>query len=461
MNELPDTISTTDKILDTVAHLLPEVQLPKRPVSLKERLLWTGGILIIFFILGEITIYGVSQEAQDYFGFFKAVLASESGTLITLGIGPVVAGGIFLQLFQGAEILHFDLTSHHGRARYQTAQKLLAIFLCFFEAAVYIFAGAFGSYDFGREIFLILQVGGGALLILLMDEVVTKWGFGSGISLFIVGGVAKDVFWKIFSFLPSSSEGGQLIGAVPGFIQSIASGAPVLMRTDLPDMVEVAATLVIFLIVVYFESLWISIPLSMGRFRGTKGGYPVRFLYASVIPVIFTMSVFGTFQLFARSIENRFHLGILGQFSSTGHAVGGIMYYISPPRGIDQVVREPERALIYLVIVLVLCAFFARMWTGYVGMDAKSVAQRIQESGMQVAGFQRDIRVIETVLNKYLPQVTLMGGIAVGLLSILADFTHALGTGTGILLAVMITYRMYADLVRVPDLPESVRKLLS
>ncbi|MBU6998275.1 MAG: preprotein translocase subunit SecY [Theionarchaea archaeon] len=461
MNELPDTPSTTDKILDSIAHILPEVQLPKRPVPMKERLLWTGGVLTLFFILGEITIYGVSQEAQDYFGFFKAVLASESGTLITLGIGPIVAGGIFMQLFQGAEIFHFDLTSHQGKARYQTAQKMLALFLCLFEAAVYIFAGAFGEYGFGREVFLTLQIGFGAVLVLFMDEVVTKWGFGSGVSLFIVGGVAKDIFWKTFSFLPSSEQGGQLIGAVPGFIQSIVSGAPVLIRTDLPDVVEVAATLLIFLIVVYSETLRITIPLSMGRFKGTKGGYPVRFMYASVIPVIFTMSVFGTFQLFARSIENRFHLGILGQFSATGQAVGGIMYYISPPRGIDQVMRDPERALIYLVIVLVLCAFFARMWTGYVGMDSKSVAQRIQESGMQVAGFQRDIRVIEMMLDKYIPQVTLMGGIAVGLLAILADFTHALGTGTGILLAVMITFRMYTDLVRAPDLPASMRKLLS
>ncbi|MBU7014175.1 MAG: preprotein translocase subunit SecY [Theionarchaea archaeon] len=461
MNELPDIISTTDRILDRAAHLLPEVRLPDRPVTMKERLLWTGGVLTIFFILGEITIYGVSQEAQDYFGFFKAVLASESGTLITLGIGPVVAAGIFMQLFQGAEIFHFDLGSHHGRARYQTAQKLLALFLCFFEAAVYILAGAFGEYGIGRDVFLILQIGFGATLVLFLDEVVTKWGFGSGVSLFIVGGVAKDIFWKTFSFLPSSSEGGQLVGAVPGFVQSIVNGTPVLIRSNLPDIVEVAATLVIFLIVVYFESLRISIPLSMGRFRGTKGGYPVKFMYASVIPVIFTMSVFGTFQLFARSIENRFHLGILGQFSASGQAVGGIMYYISPPRGLDQVAKDPERALIYLVIVLVLCAFFARMWTGYVGMDAKSVAQRVQESGMQVAGFQRDIRVIETVLNKYIPQVTLLGGVAVGLLAILADFTHALGTGTGILLAVMITYRMYTDLMRAPDLPDVMRKLFS
>lgn len=449
------------KVLDPLVHVLPEVEPPKTPVSLRNKVLWTGLVLIIYFILGEITIYGVTQEAQDFFQFFKAVLASESGTLITLGIGPIVAASIFMQLFQGAEIFHFDLTSHEGRARYQGAQKLLAIFLCFFEAAVYILAGAFGSYTFGREIFLIAQIGCGALLILLMDEIITKWGFGSGVSLFIAGGVTKDILWKAFSIQPSAAHGGQYIGAIPGFIQSIREGTPLFMRGDLPDLVQVLFTVLLFVVVVYFETLWVDVPLSLGRFRGKRGGYPVKFIYASVIPVIFTMSIFGTFQFFAKSIESRFPTGILGQFDASGHTVGGIMYYLSPPRGISRLLAQPHRAFIYVVIVVILCAYFARLWTEITGMDAKAVAQKIQQSGVQVAGFQRDIRVIETVLDKYIPQVTVMGGIAVGLLAVTADFTNALGTGTGILLAVSIVYRFYLDLVRDPELPDRIRNAIT
>lgn len=447
-------------LLDPLIHVLPEVESPKTAVPLKKKLTWTGIILVIYFILGEITIYGVTQEAQDFFQFFKAVLASESGTLITLGIGPIVAASIFMQLFQGAEIFHFDLTSHEGRARYQGAQKMLAIFLCFFEAAIYILVGAFGSYTLGREIFLIAQIGFGALLILLMDEIVTKWGFGSGISLFIAGGVAKDIIWKTFSVQQSATTGGQYIGAFPGFIQSILDGTPLLMRGDLPDMVQVASTVLLFVVVVYFETLWVDVPLSLGRFTGRRGGYPVKFIYASVIPVIFTMSIFGTFRFFAKSVESRFHIGILGQFDSAGNTVGGIMYYLSPPRGISRLLEQPHRAIIYMVIVVVLCAFFAQLWIEISGMDAKAVAKKIQQSGVQVAGFQRDIRVIETVLDKYIPQVTVMGGIAVGLLAVTADFTNALGTGNGILLAVSIMYRFYLDLRRDPELPDSVRKAL-
>jgi len=456
----PDPSSVSDRVLDFGTGLLPKIEAPAESLSLKKKLSWSGIILVVYLILGEIPIYGMAEQAQDYFSFVKAVLASESGTLITLGIGPLVTAGIFMQLFQGADIFHFDLYSHEGRARFQGSQKLLAVFLCFFEAALYVFMGAFGEFGLGREIFLIMQVGFGALLIVLMDEIVTKWGFGSGISLFIVGGVAKDIFWKLFSFQASSAHGGQYIGAFPGLIQSLLKGSPLWIRADLPDMVQVFFTVLIFMLAVYFETLWVEVPLSSGRFRGIRGGYPLKFIYASVIPVILTMSVFGTFGLIVRTIESRFPTGILGTFDARGNAIGGIMYYLTPPRGILRVIDDPYRALIYLVIVVVFCAFFAVLWIDITGMNSKTVAQRIQHAGVQVAGFKRDIRVIESVLNRHIPQVTILGGIAVGILASVANFTSALGTGTGILLAVSITYRMYQDLRKDPELPENIGRIL-
>ena len=460
MNDEEPEHTFLDTILDSLTEILPKVENPRDSVPLKKMLIWSGIILVIYFILGEITIYGVTQEAQDYFSFVKVVFASRIGTLTTLGIGPVVTAGIFMQLFQGADIFHFDLTTHEGRARFQGTQKLLAIFLCFFEAAIYVLAGAFGSYRAGIQIFLILQIAFGAVLIVLMDEVVTKWGFGSGISLFIAGGVSRDIFWRLFSFEQSAAYSGEYVGALPSFVESLIHGSPVWLRAQLPDITQVFFTVIIFLVVIYFEELWVEVPLSSGRFRGTRGGYPLKFIYASVIPVILTMSVFGTYGFFVRSLSSVFNTGILGRFDASGSAAGGILYYLSPPRGLVAVVNEPERAVIYLVLVIVFCAFFAVMWTNLTGMDSKTVAQRIQGAGAQVAGFQRDIRVLEKILDRHIPQVTILGGIVVGLLASLSDFTRALGTGTGILLAVSILYRMYLDLVRHPELPERVRKFL-
>jgi preprotein translocase subunit SecY len=428
-------------------RFLPEVSIPKRHVAFKEKITWSGIILIIYFLLGEIPLYGMVQSAQDQFGYLKAVLASEAGTLVTLGIGPVVMAGIFMQLFQGAEIFHFDLTTHEGKTLFQGIQKLLAIFLCVFEAALYVWSGAFGRLGTDVMVFLMLQMALGAFLVLLMDEVVTKWGFGSGISLFIAGGVAKDIFWKMFSFLEVEEFPGQFVGAVPDFIRSVVAGTPTWTRTGLPDMTQVLFTLLIFLVVVYAESMRVEIPLSYGRFKGVRGRYPIRFIYASVIPVILTSAMIASANLVARLLGDRFGLTFLGTFEGN-QATGGLMYYLDTPVGLSNVLADPLRAAIYLSVMVGGCILFATLWIELTNMGPKAVAERLQQSGMQIPGFRRDPRIVEKVLNRYIPKVTIMGGATIGVLAAFANFTNALGTGTGILLTVGIVYRLYEDLMR-------------
>lgn len=440
-------MSWADK-LTPVFKVLPEVQIPKRHIPFKEKILWSAVILVIYYLLGEIPLYGMTTAAQDRFGFFKAVLASETGTLITLGIGPVVMAGIFMQLFQGAEIFHVDLTTHEGKVLFQGAQKILAIFMCFFEAFMYVWSGAFGRPGTDVMLFLVFQMAFGAFLVLLMDEVVTKWGFGSGISLFIAGGVAKDVIWRMFSVLEVEEYPGQFIGAIPEFIRSILAGAPTWSRQGLPDMVQVVFTIAIFLVVVYFETMRVEIPLSYGKFKGVRGRYPIKFIYASVIPVILTSAMIASANLVVRLLNDRLGITFLGTFDTQGNPEGGIMYYLTSPVGLDQVVQDPVRAAIYLAVMVGGCIMFASMWIELTNMGPKAVAERLQDSGMQIPGFRRDPRIVEKVLDRYIPKVTLMGGAVIGILAALANFTNALGTGTGILLTVGIVYRMYEDLMR-------------
>lgn len=428
-------------------RFLPEVDIPKRHIPFKEKVTWSAVILVIYFLLGEIPLYGMTGTSQDYFGYFKAVLASEQGTLITLGIGPVVMAGIFMQLFQGAEIIKFDLTTHEGKTLFQGIQKMLAIFLCVFESFMFVWGGAFGRPGTSIMVFLMMQMALGAFLVLLMDEVVTKWGFGSGISLFIAGGVAKDIVWRTFSMLDVEEYPGQFIGAVPEFIRSVLAGTPTWTRIALPDMTQVFFTVLIFLVVVYAESMRVEIPLSYGRFKGVRGRYPIRFIYASVIPVILTSAMIGSANLVARLLVDRVGWDFLGTFEGSV-ATGGLMYYLSPPAGLDQVAADPVRATIYLVVMVGGCILFSTMWIELTNMGPRAVAERLQQSGMQIPGFRRDPRIVEKVLNRYIPKVTIMGGATIGLLAAFATFTNALGTGTGILLTVGIVYRMYEDLMR-------------
>ncbi len=212
-------------VVFAIERYFPEVERPKRHVPLREKFIWTGIVLLLYFILAEIPIYGIPSHIKDYFATLRFVLAGRSGSLLTLGIGPIVTASIIMQLLVGSEIVHLDLSNHEDRRFYQATQKLFAVFMSFFEAAIYVFAGAFGKVNtglgsfqtvttpagvayigLGLAILIILQLGLASTMLILLDELVSKWGgIGSGISLFIAAGVSQTVVVKALNPATTSS----------------------------------------------------------------------------------------------------------------------------------------------------------------------------------------------------------------------------------------------------------------
>ncbi len=434
------------EVLSPLFRFLPEVSGPKRHVSFREKLLWSIVVLSVYFALAQIPLYGLSAQATDWLASLRTVLAGNSGSILHLGIGPVVTAGIVMQLLVGSDLIDLDITSHQGKEIFQGTQKLLAIALCVFEA--FAMVRGQGLAQEGFFAIVVFQMALGGILVLIMDEVVTKWGFGSGISLFIAGRVSAQIIWRSFSFLGSEAVPGQLIGGIPQFIKSFIEGNPVWRRTgsSLVGMDQIAFTVVIFLIVVYMESIRVEIPLSYGKYKGIRGRYPIRFIYASNIPMILTWAMFSNVVLMARVLSSR---GItwLGTFQGD-NAVSGLVKYLQPPRGIESLTQTPFEAIVYLLIVVALCIFFAVLWVELTQMGPEAVAKKLQRSGMQIPGFRKDPRILKKVLSRYIPQVTVMGGATVGLIATMADFTGAVGTGTGILLTVGIVYRLYEELMK-------------
>ncbi len=438
-----------------IERWFPEIERPKKHVALKEKFIWTGIVLLLYFILAEIPLYGVPPNVQDYFATLRFVLAGRSGTVLTLGIGPLVTAGIIMQLLVGSEIVKLDMSNPDDRKFYQAAQKLFSIFMCFFEAAIYVFAGAFGNPAMNIKILLVIQLALGGVVLMIMDELVSKWGIGSGISLFIAAGVSQQVIVKSLnplttqSYIDPVTGGPAIIGAVPAFIQHLLHGdiTGALYRGSMPDMMDLLATIVVFLIVVYLESMRVEIPLSYGRVT-VRGRYPIRFMYVSNIPIILTFALYANVQLWARMLERLGHPW-LGTFDpQTGAALSGFVTYVIPPRDIYHVMADPLRALVFALMTIFWALIFGFLWVELTGLDAKSIARQLQRAGLQIPGFRRDPRILERVLNRYIPYVTFWGSFTLAIVAVLADFLGALGTGTGILLTVGILYRFYEEIAR-------------
>jgi preprotein translocase subunit SecY len=449
---------------------LPEVAGPlEKRLPFKEKLKWTAIILVSFFLLGMVSLYGLGANSLAQFQFLSLILGAEFGSIISLGIGPIVTASILLQLLNGSGIVKFDTTTSEGKRLFQGVQKALALFFVVFEAGIYVWTGGLSPAEGIGSSVIIAQLIVGGILIMFMDEVVSKWGFGQGVSLFIAAGVSKGVMIRLLSPLSSSgslsfTSGEAPIGALLAVFYFIANGD---LREVAVNLVAILATAFVFIIAIYAQSMKVEVPLSFGRVRGQGIRWPLSFIYTSNIPVILTAALLANVQLWARLLQSR-GTPWLGTFGDGGVAVSGIVAWVSQPNIVGNLVRgiaQPvdfARAATYAVFLMIGAVIFSIFWVKTAGMDAKSQAKNMMNYGLQIPGFRRDERVLESLLNRYIPALTVMGAITVGFLAALADVSGALTSGTGLLLTVMIIYRLYEEIAQqhAVDMNPMMRKFM-
>ncbi|RLE47621.1 preprotein translocase subunit SecY [Candidatus Woesearchaeota archaeon] len=452
---------------------LPEVAGPvKKRLTFKEKLKWTLIILILFFVLGLIPLFGLGNNALQRFELLSVIIGAKFGSIISLGIGPIVTASIVLQLLNGSGLVKFDLTTKEGKKNFQGVQKVLSILFILFEGGVYVFMGGLAPpaqfagtpLYFQLQLLLVLQLFLGGLLIMFMDEVVSKWGFGSGISLFIAAGVSQSLFIRILSPLPSpTNPTGFASGAIPALFQSLGAGNP---TTAILMIAGIVSTIVVFVMAVYSQAMKVEIPLSFGRVRGQGIRWPLSFIYTSNIPVILVSALIANIQLWARLLQN-WGFPIFGTFVGNSPA-SGLVRWIHAPNIVGKIIKgsvtlaDFGHASIYIIFLIGGSVLFSWFWVQTSGMDAKSQAKQIMASGLQIPGFRNDKRVLERLLDRYIKPLTVMGAIAVGLLAGLADISGALTHGTGLLLTVMIIYRLYEEIAKehMMDMNPMMRKFM-
>jgi len=456
---------------------LPEVKGPtQRRLPFNEKLKWTLIILIAFFILSSIPLWGLGQNALSQFEYLSIILGAKFGSVMSLGIGPIVTASIVLQLLKGSGMLKIDTNTHDGRVFFQGLQKILAVFFIIFEALIYVFMGGLApSSALSPELFrtmqfvLVGQLFLGGLMVLYMDEVINKWGFGSGISLFIAGGVCAEIMVRAFS--PLTTAGTLAFGSSQAPIGKVWVLFISLIGRN-PEgaglaLMAIIATIIVFVFSIYGQAMKIEIPLSFGRIRGHGIRWPLHFIYTSVIPVILVSALLANLQLWANLLEKWGH-PILGTFSGNAPATG-LVSWIYPPNLIENIVigsfawGDLMHAGTYVFFMMGGSVLFSYFWMQTAGMDARSQANQMMSSGLQIPGFRRDPRVLESILKRYILPLTIMGGALVGFLAASADLLGALSRGTGILLAVMIIYKLYEEIAQqhMMDMYPALRKMIA
>ncbi len=308
---------------------------------------------------------------------------------------------------------------------------------------------------------IFIQLLAAGIIVMLMDELVQKgWGLGSGISLFIMAGVAQNILWSTFS-PPNGLFVGSL-SALLGGQQTLFQWAFGSASGIYPSLLGFIATIAVFLIVIYLQGIRIELPMSYAGYKGFRSRYPIKLLYVSNLPVIFASALFANVYFFSQLLWSQFgrpapgtniFFQIIGDYyqnatSGAVSTVGGLAYYVTAPRNIQGVIGAPLQAAAYLGIIIVFCAVFSLIWLEVGGLGPAKVAKQLMDSGMQIPGYRRSGRPIEAILKRYIPVVTVLGGVIVGLVAGVSDFFGAFGSGTGILLTCGIIYQYYELLMR-------------
>jgi preprotein translocase SecY subunit len=465
------------ELFKPLARFFPDIKSPDRKVAFNEKLFWTAIALIIYFVMSQTPLYGIGTGGQtDPLGSLRVIFASNRGTLMELGIGPIVTAGLILQVLAGSKMIDLDMSNPEDRSMFTSASKILSVVMTVFEAAAYLIGGTYGALPVTTEIVILLQLVGAGIIVLLLDELLQKgWGLGSGISLFIAAGVASAIWWDSIAPMGPMADG-KYLGAIVAFGQSLMGGqniASIFSREQgLPDMVAFLTTIGVFAIIIYFNGMRVEIPVSYARYRGFRGKFPLKLFYVSNIPVIFAAALFGNIYFIAQILWQRYNstnanfwFNLLGTFTTQNNQYqpsGGLVYYVVPPRSIQLAAAEPLRALIYAILLTAACVFFAVTWVEVGGMDARTVSKQLLDSGMQIEGFRRSEVPIRQVLQRYIPAVTIIGAILIGIIAAGADFLGAFGSGTGILLTVGIIEQYYQILVqeRITELYPAARGFL-
>jgi len=462
---------------------LPEVKKPtEKKLGFNIKLKWTLIVLVAFFVLANVKLFGVTAGALDRFEYLEIILGTDFGSIITLGIGPIVMASIILQLLVGSKILNIDMTTEEGKKYFSGLQKLMVFFFIIFEAVVYVLMGGIQALP-GLAWIVIIQMMLGGLLIFFMDDVCHKWGFGSGVSLFIAAGVGWRLFTGLFGLLgtngltwPFSSNAP--VGKIFVLLFSLISSTPD-TGAAFGALVAILATVGVFLIVVWAQSLKVEVPLSFDRLRGYGIKWPLSFFYASVIPVILVSALVANLQLFGGLLQERTgNPTILGNFVQ-GQAICqlnpdlpqkgcGLAFWLSSSPLLESAIdgsleiMRVFQGISHILFYMIFSAIFSVFWVKTSGMDAQAQANNILASGLQIPGFRKDERILEAVLKRYVMPLTIMGGAAIGLLAALSDLLGTIIGGTSFLLGIMIMFQFYQNIAQqhAVDMHPAMKKFI-
>lgn len=423
--------------MDTFIHKLKIVFGDK---SLRNKILFVLGALIVFRLLAAIPIPGVDElrlarflDSSQFFGVLN--LFSGGGlsnlSIMMLGVGPYITASIIMQLLT---IMVPSLKSMYheegeaGRKKFSQYSRMLTVPLAFIQGfsllAVLEKQGVLTSLTTTDRIVNVLVVVAGAVFLMWVGELISEFGIGNGVSLLIFAGIVASLPTQIGQFAFSATVADLPIYIIFAVV-AIAIVAGVVFATEAERPIPVT----------YAKRVSGLKTVS----NGISTYIPLRINQAGVMPIIFALSIL----LFPQLIANFLITLKSGVWVSIGQNINWFL----------------QNGWLYGISYFVLVFLFTYFYTA-VTFDPESMANNLQKNGAFIPGVRPGVATM-TYVSKILTRVTMVGALFLGIIAVLplamrglTGITQLALGGTALLIAVSVVI----DLVKKVDAQISMRE---
>lgn len=448
------------RVLDFVkpfVPFLPEVQSSDRKIMFQEKLLWSLIAILIYFVASQIPLFGIMiNDKADPVYWLRAMMAGNRGTLMDLGLSPILMTSPIIQFLNFVDLLTVNENIKEDAVLFSAFQKLLTLIITFGQALVQISTGFFGSpSNLGLSvcILIVAQLMFSGVIIILLDELLQKgYGLGSGVNLFIVANICESIVWKSFSpSVYNTGKGPEFEGAVVSLLQllkvrrnKLEALYEAFFRKNLPNIFCLLSTVAMFCVVIYLYNIRLNLQLESTQVKTKPIKWGIKLFYVSSTPIIIQSHLVTTFYRISKFLFDRFptkwYTRVLGIWDINDSMVyvptKGIAYYISPPANLIAAFKNPIHFLIYAVFMLGTSALLAYYWVEMNESSPAEVGKQLTKQKLIVKGYSTE--GTQDMLNRYIPIAAVLSGVIVGGISIVSDLLDTVGSGQNIILAVSI-----------------------
>ncbi|MDP3957920.1 MAG: preprotein translocase subunit SecY [bacterium] len=407
--------------------------------TLRKRVLFVLGILVLFRVLAAVPIPGIDAlRLEQFFSnnqFFGLLNIFSGGglsnlSLVMLGVGPYITASIIMQLLtimvpSLKQLYHEE--GELGRRKFTQYSRLLSVPLAILQGlSLLILLERQGVIDplsmFDRAVNLAV-ITGGSLFLMWLGELISEFGIGNGVSLIIFAGIVASI----------PSQVGQLLFAFD------VSQLPLYLAF-------LAAAAVIVAGVVFITESERPLPVTyakrvrgMKMYGGTSTYLPLRLNQAGVIPIIFALSILLFPQLIGTFLS--------GMANPILQKIGSFM------------VSVVSNGWVYGAVYFAFVFLFTYFYTA-VTFDPNSIAENLQKNGAFIPGVRPGHSTAEYIA-RVLNRITLFGALFLGSIAVLPLLMQGL-TGIAALAiggtALLIVVSVVLDLVKKIEAQISMRE---